>query len=145
MFQVLDLGHIFWCGYATFTFLLLIQQSVFILLNIPTKGTSPTPPTSAINSLGLDSKKTAVSLLLTPPEHPTASPLSGHTWPSVLAHSSVMTLQASSFSSQPYKTFCFFHWANLHFPVGNTALHVYHSLNKLWHPRKIKVHNRCSF
>lgn len=57
----------------------------------------------------------------------------------------VMTLQASSFSSQLYKTSRFFYWASLHFPVGNTALCVYHSLNKLWHPRMIKVHNRCSF
>lgn len=56
-----------------------------------------------------------------------------------------MTLQASSFSRQSYKNSSFFHWANLHFPVGNTALRVYHSLNKLGRPRKIKVHNRCSF
>lgn len=33
MFQVLYLDNIFLCGYVTFTFLLLIDQPVFILLN----------------------------------------------------------------------------------------------------------------
>jgi len=75
MFPVHYLDDIFWCGYVTFTFLLLVNQSVFILLNTATKGTSPTLPAFAINSFSEKSDKTAVSLLMLSPEHPTASSL----------------------------------------------------------------------
>lgn len=105
----------------------------------PQKAQAQPSPSSAINSLGKDSKKTAVSLLLTPPGHPTANPLST----SPCTQLPVMTLQAKP--SQLLLKSCSFHWASLHFPAGNTALRVYHSLNKLWHPRKIKVHNTRSF
>lgn len=62
-------------------------------------------------------------------------------------HQSLHTAPSDDLASQlllksALQNFLFFHWASLHFPGGNTALCAYHSLNKLWHPRKIKMHNR---